>query len=127
MSVAITRGVRIEVHSEYVEARSNPTARIYFFIYHVQIENQGREPVTLEARHWVITDGHGEAQEVRGPGVVGETPRLEPGGVYGYTSACPLNTAVGSMHGTYRMRQDSGEVFDAEIASFTLSVPYAIN
>ncbi len=127
MSVSVTRGVRIEVHSEYMEARSNPGARVYFFIYHVQIENLGSEPVTLEARHWIITNGFGDARDVQGPGVVGETPRLEPGDSFAYTSACPINTAVGSMCGSYRMRGDSGVVFDAEIGTFTLSVPYAIN
>ncbi len=110
-----------------MEARPNPGARVYFFIYHVQIENLGSEPVTLEARHWIITNGFGDARDVQGPGVVGETPRLGPGDSFAYTSACPSNPAVGARCGSYRMRGDSGVVFDAEIGTFTLSVPYAIN
>lgn len=127
MSEAITRGVRITVESEFVPERSSFDDSSFFFVYHVTIENRGRVPVQLVSRHWIITDGGGREQEVRGPGVVGEQPRLEPGSSFRYTSACPLSTRVGSMRGSYQMVTDEGEEFDAEIAPFTLATPGALN
>lgn len=123
MSEAITRGVRILVESEYVPSRSDPDTQSYFFAYHVTIRNEGEETVQLVSRHWIITDASGKEQEVRGLGVVGEQPRLEPGEGFSYTSACPLSTPVGSMRGSYQMVTDGGEIFEAWIAPFTLAVP----
>ena len=96
------------------------------FIYKVLITNEGTRTVQLMSRHWVITDGNGRVEEVRGPGVVGEQPFLEPGESFEYTSGCPLGTPFGTMQGTYQMMR-SGEMFDVEIAPFTLSEPFAIN
>lgn len=120
-SDATTRGVRITVESRYLPQRSVPSAKHWFFIYTVQIENVGTERVQLLARHWIITNGNGEVREVRGPGVVGEQPLLAPGQRFEYTSACPLDTSVGTMHGSYQMVTSSGEGFDATIEPFALA------
>jgi ApaG protein len=126
-SEAITRGVRVRVASSYVAERSAPEESHWFFIYHVIIGNEGGETVRLVTRHWIITDANGHVEEVKGPGVVGEQPVLAPGQSFEYTSACPLGTPFGSMHGTYQMVTDAGEQFDAEIAPFSLAEPHAIN
>jgi len=121
MSTAVTRGVRVDVESEYSEERSNPEKGIYFFVYHVVISNVGEETVRLISRHWIITNADGKKEEVRGPGVVGEQPTLKAGESFEYSSFCPLNTPFGMMHGTYQMVTQGGEEFDAMIAPFTLS------
>jgi len=127
MSEAITRGVAITVRSFYVAERSEPERDYYFFAYRVRIANVGDEPVQLISRHWIITDGEDNVEEVKGPGVVGEQPHLAPQQAFEYTSACPLPTPVGTMQGTYQMVLDSGEGFDAEVAPFTLAAPNALN
>ena len=126
-SEKVTRGVRVRVQSVYVEERSSPDDGHWFFAYQVNVLNEGEETVQLVSRHWVITDGDGHEQEVRGAGVVGEQPVLAPGESFEYTSACPLTTAVGSMHGSYQMVTDSGGRFDATIAPFGLGVPTAVH
>ena len=126
-SEASTRGVRVEVRSRYVPERSNPEKNAWFFAYTVRVTNDGDVTVQLLSRHWIITNADGHVEEVRGPGVIGAQPVLEPGESFEYTSACPLPTAFGTMHGTYQMRTDSDERFDAEIAPFGLSMPYAVN
>ena len=127
MSEAITRGVAITVRSFYVPERSDPARDYYFFAYRVRIANVGDETVQLISRHWIITDGEDHVEEVQGPGVVGEQPVLDPEQAFEYTSACPLQTRVGTMQGTYQMVLASGEGFDAEIAPFTLAAPNALN
>ena len=122
-----TRGIQIQVRSEYIPARSSPREGNYFFQYHVRISNVGDEPAQLISREWIITNADGEVERVKGPGVVGEQPVLPPGGSFDYTSFCELKTAVGSMHGTYQMVTASGERFDAVIAPFTLAMPNALN
>jgi ApaG protein len=126
-SEAVTRGVRVQVDSFYVPERSEPADDRWFFAYRIKITNEGERTVQLLSRHWIITDGTGKVEEVRGPGVVGHQPRLPPGESFEYTSACPLPTSFGTMHGTYLMVTDSGERFDAEIAPFALGEPYSIN
>ncbi len=126
-SEAVTRGVRVQVRSEYAPQRSNPVSGQWFFLYTVTITNEGTETVQLVSRHWIITDGHGHVEEVRGPGVVGEQPVLRPGEAYTYTSGCPLTTALGTMEGTYQMVTGDGERFDAAIAAFILSEPYTVH
>lgn len=126
-SEAVTRGVRVHVSAEFSDERSRPQVGLWFFLYTVTIANEGSETVQLLTRHWFIQDGAGTVEEVKGPGVVGEHPRLAPGESFQYTSGCPLKTPFGTMHGTYQMVTSSGEKFDAEIATFGLSAPYAVN
>ena len=127
VSEAVTRGVRVRVESEYAPDRSKPSKNQWFFLYTVTITNEGSEVVQLMTRHWIITDGTGRVEEVRGPGVVGKQPRLKPGETFEYTSGCPLATPFGVMEGTYQMVTPSGERFDAKIAPFTLSEPYTVH
>jgi ApaG protein len=122
-----TRGIQIQVRSEYVAARSSPRESSYFFQYHVRIANVGEETAQLISREWIITNADGEVERVKGPGVVGEQPVLPPGSSFDYTSFCELKTAVGSMHGSYQMVTVDGDRFDAIIAPFTLAVPNALN
>ena len=122
-SQAITEGIQVCVEPCYLAGQSEPTKQRYVFAYSVSIANRSQVPVQLVSRHWVITDGAGQIEEVEGPGVVGETPRLEPGADFEYTSGCILRTPRGTMHGTYRMLRDDGSSFDAEIAPFVLATP----
>ena len=126
-SSAISQGIWVGVEAQYVPDHSRPKQNHYFFIYHVTIRNQGRAAARLMTRHWIITDAHGQEEHVRGPGVVGETPHLRPGEAFEYTSACPLPTPVGAMRGSYQMVREDGEMFDAEVAPFTLAVPGVLN
>lgn len=125
-SEAVTRKIRVSVEAEYDETRSSPQQSQWFFLYTVQITNEGPETVQLVSRHWIITDGMGHVEEVRGPGVVGNQPILAPNQSFKYTSGCPLTTPFGSMHGTYQMISRTGEQFDIEIAPFTLTEPYSV-
>ena len=123
-SEAITRDIRVRVEPRFDPRRSRPAEGRWFFLYTVTLENLGEETVQLRSRHWVITDGAGRVEEVRGPGVVGEQPVLAPGESYQYTSGCPLTTDVGKMEGSYQMVDlSSGEGFDIAIAPFTLCAP----
>lgn len=122
-----TRGIRIEVTSEYVPERSSPAEQEYFFQYHVRISNTGTERTKLVSRKWVITDADGQVERAEGPGVVGEQPVLAPGAEFKYTSFCPLRTPVGAMQGSYHMVTTDGEGFDAAISVFTLAVPRALH
>ena len=127
MSDTLTRGVRILVQPQYVADQSNPAESQYLFAYHITIRNEGSETVQLISRHWVITDGEGKTEEVRGPGVVGYQPVLQPGEQFQYTSGCPLATPVGTMHGEFNMVTSDGEKFDANIHAFRLAVPSVLN
>jgi len=126
-SEATTRGIRVKVESTYVPERSAPEHSHWFFIYHVTISNEGEETAQLVSRHWIITDANGQVEEVKGPGVVGEQPKLAPGGSFEYTSACPLPTPFGTMQGTYQMVTSGGDKFEAQIAPFSLAEPRAVN
>jgi ApaG protein len=126
-SEAVTRGVRVKVESEYAAESSEPLKNQWFFLYRVTISNDSSEIVQLLTRHWIITDGTGHVEEVRGPGVVGKQPILKPGESFEYTSGCPLSTPFGVMEGTYQMITESGGRFDAVIAPFTLSEPYNVH
>jgi len=106
---------------------SLPRQNEYRFAYNITITNVGDETAQLVSRHWIITDAEGDVQEVRGPGVIGEQPVLEPGGTFQYTSYCPLKTNVGAMQGSYQMVRPDGRMFEARIAPFTLAVPNALN
>jgi ApaG protein len=119
--------INIEVIPAYIKEQSDPTNNHYVFSYTVTIRNDGDQPARLLTRHWVITDGDGQVQEVRGEGVIGEQPHLQPGEGFQYTSGTFMNTPVGTMQGSYQMIADDGEKFDAEIPSFTLSVPNVLH
>ncbi|MCA9691799.1 MAG: Co2+/Mg2+ efflux protein ApaG [Myxococcales bacterium] len=126
-SEAITRGIRVRVQTRYSPEHSQPSKHHWFYVYTIQIVNLGKETVQLISRHWIITDAHGRVEEVKGAGVVGAQPVLAPGESFEYTSACPLKTPYGTMHGTYQMVTRDGQSFDAEIPPFRLSTPYAVN
>jgi len=115
------------VRPRYHEERSDPVRDYWFFSYTIQISNEGSDQVQLLSRHWVITDATGKTEHVRGPGVVGKTPVLDPGEDFTYTSFCPLGTSLGSMHGSFQMRDWQGEMFDAAIDPFVLEDPATIN
>lgn len=123
-SLAITDGIRVRVQSQYLPDQSSPEDDRYVFAYTITISNEGHVTAQLRTRHWIITDGRGSVEEVRGDGVVGEQPRLSPGQTFQYTSGCVLTTSVGTMQGTYRMWRDDGSHFDAVIAPFSLASPY---
>jgi ApaG protein len=122
-SMALTDGMRVRVQSLYLPDQSSPRNDRYVFAYTITISNEGARTAQLRTRHWIITDGRGSTEEVRGDGVVGEQPRLAPGQSFQYTSGCVLTTPVGTMHGTYRFWRDDGSYFDAEIAPFSLASP----
>jgi ApaG protein len=126
-SEATTHGIRVHVQSHYLPDRSQPELSEWVFAYHVRISNEGSHPARVIGRHWIITDGDGHVEEVEGDDIVGEQPLLEPGESFEYTSGCPLKTPFGTMEGTYRVVTSSGETFNATIAPFSLSEPYAIN
>lgn len=119
--------IRIEVETSYVPEQSAPARKRYVFAYTITISNEGIVPARLLSRHWVITDAAGKVQEVRGEGVVGEQPRLEPGDSFRYTSGAVLETPLGSMQGSYQMVTDEGAEFEAPIAPFRLSMPHALH
>jgi len=122
-----TRGIRVEVTSSYAPDKSSPREGTYLFTYHVRISNVGGETAQLISREWIITNADGEVERVKGPGVVGEKPVLQPGAHFEYTSFCPLKTAVGSMQGSYQMVTQDGTRFDAAISAFTLAVPRSLH
>lgn len=125
MSDTVTRGIRIEVESEYLADHSD--RETYYFAYRVRISNVGGETAQLVSREWIITDENGRVERVQGPGVVGEFPVLDPGQSFEYTSFCPLPTSMGTMHGSYTMRTGDGDQFEAAISPFTLAVPGVVN
>ena len=120
---AETAGVTVRVAVAYLADQSSPVAGRWFWSYHIRIENRREDAVQLLARHWVITDMTGNVHEVRGEGVVGETPRIEPAGSYDYVSGCPLETPSGTMAGKFHMVDDQGSTFDIEIPAFELATP----
>tara|TARA_R110002072_G_scaffold132608_3_gene272740 strand:- start:1414 stop:1806 length:393 start_codon:yes stop_codon:yes gene_type:complete len=124
MYTAVTREIRVQVEPIYLDDQSEPDDAQYVWAYRVQIENEGTETVQLLTRYWHITDGMGRVQEVRGAGVVGEQPVLNPGESYEYTSGTPLPTPSGIMKGSYQMSTPSGEKFDIEVPAFSLDCPH---
>lgn len=119
--------IDITVRTTYVPGQSAPDRNRYVFAYTITITNAGSVPARLVTRHWVITDANEKTQEVRGEGVVGEQPYLEPGMSFEYTSGTILETPVGVMRGSYQMVADDGTRFDADIPAFTLSVPRTLH
>ncbi|MBC2771584.1 Co2+/Mg2+ efflux protein ApaG [Rhizobium sp. AQ_MP] len=120
---ALTRDIEVQVEPYYLEEQSDPDDSRYVWGYRIVISNHSAKAVRLTHRYWHITDQNGQVDEVSGPGVVGEQPRLDPGDTYEYSSGCPLDTPSGMMYGTYRMETDDGESFDVEIPAFSLDSP----
>ena len=124
MYVATTRSIRVTVNPVYLEEQSATENDHYVWAYQVEIENQGEDVVQLLTRHWKITDAMGRVQEVRGAGVVGEQPVLNPGESFQYTSGTPLGAPSGIMVGSYGMENGSGERFDVDVPAFSLDSPH---
>ncbi len=123
----MNENVEVSVRCEFRPESSKPDAKRYAFAYHITISNRGPEHAQLISRHWIITDGNQRREEVRGLGVVGEQPRIPPGQAYQYSSGAVLETAVGTMEGSYRMVRDDGREFSVPIPAFRLAVPHAVN
>ena len=119
--------IRVDVKTAFLPDRSEPARNQYTFAYTITITNRGSVPAQLISRHWVITDGDGKVQEVRGLGVVGQQPLLQPGETFEYTSGATLATALGTMRGSYSMVDEEGQAFTATIPAFTLSVPRVLH
>ena len=119
-----TRAITVTVRPRYLEDQSEPEDGHFVWAYHVRIENDGDETVQLLNRYWCITDGQGRIHEVRGAGVVGEQPVLDPGEIYEYASGTPLATPSGFMRGTYEMEGESGLRFEVAIPAFSLDCPH---
>ncbi|MFT5221070.1 MAG: ApaG protein [Planctomycetota bacterium] len=119
--------IRVDVETRYIEEQSNPEQNYFVFAYTITIQNKGEQGARLLTRHWVITDSNNKIQEVRGDGVVGEQPSLKPGEQFVYTSGTMLETAVGTMKGSYQMIAEDGSEFDATIEEFVLSTPRVLH
>src|SRR5689334_13758372 len=127
MSDAVTEGIRVEVIARHSTENSRPVQGQWVFQYTVRITNQSTDTVQLLTRHWIITDALDHTEEVRGPGVIGQQPVLQPGESFKYSSWCPLRTPTGMMQGAYTMVRSNGEQFEITIAPFGLKAPYTIN
>jgi ApaG protein len=119
--------IDVQVETRFVPDQSKPHDNRYVFAYTVTLHNAGDVPARLLTRHWVITDANGKVEEVRGEGVVGDQPWMRPGDRYQYSSGAVLDTAVGTMQGSYQMLADDGTRFDAPVAPFTLSIPRTLH
>lgn len=117
----------ITATSVFVQSESDPLLSKYFFAYKISVKNKGGQVAQLMSRHWIITDALGHTEEVRGPGIVGLQPRIPPGQVFEYDSACPMRTPSGSMKGYYHFISEDGEPFQVEIPEFYLVSPQAMN
>lgn len=124
MYEAITSGIRIRVEPRFLEDQSTPDDSYYFWGYTIEITNLGTETVQLLSRVWQIRDANGRLEEVRGPGVVGQSPVFEPGQSFTYSSGCPLRTPSGMMVGRYIMTRQSGDTFEVAIPAFSLDSPH---
>ena len=122
-----TPKINIEVSTEYIPQRSNPDEDRYFFTYTITIANSGDQDAQLLSRHWIITDANNNVQEVRGDGVIGQQPVIEPGSSFEYTSGTFLATPVGTMRGSYQMLSQATGLFDTEIPEFLLSYPRTLH
>ena len=127
MSEAKKYDVTVAARATYVADQSDHSRNQYVFAYTITVTNTGSVAARLLSRHWIITDGDHHVQDVKGQGVVGQQPLLNPGESFEYTSGTHLTTAVGTMRGTYQMVADDGRTFDATIPPFTLSVPRVLH
>ena len=119
--------VEVAAATQYLAEQSDEAAGRFVFAYTITLRNTGSVAAQLISRHWIITDAQGLVQEVRGLGVVGAQPRLEPGQSFEYTSGAAIATAVGTMKGAYQMVAADGTRFEAPIPEFTLSVPRVLH
>ncbi len=126
MYTKTTKDIKVTVLPHYLEQQSEPDNDCYVWAYTIQLENHGKDTVKLVNRYWRITDGMGRVQEVRGPGVVGETPVLKPGEAFQYTSGVPLKTPSGIMVGQYEMTLENGEKIDVAVPAFSLDSPFGM-
>ena len=117
----------VTVSPRFLPEQSDPDNDKYLFAYTIRIVNSGQTAAQLMSRHWIITDANQHVEEVRGPGVVGEQPRLAPGEAFEYTSGCPLPTPFGSMRGSYQCVAADGTPFEVPIPEFLLSVPRTLH
>lgn len=124
MYEATTEMIRVRVEPQFREDQSTPDEHYYFWDYTVEIANTGGDTVQLQSRAWQITDANGRLEEVRGPGVIGQSPVLKPGEAFSYTSGCPLRTPSGLMVGQYQMTRGNGDLFEINIPAFSLDSPY---
>lgn len=127
MNDKLVHETEIDIETRYIVEQSEPEKERFVFAYTITIRNRGKTPARLLRRHWIITDGNGNVQEVKGDGVMGEQPYLKPGEGFRYTSGTVLPTPLGSMHGSYKMITDDGHEFDAAIPAFTLSIPNTLH
>ena len=127
VQTAITTRFEISAKVHYNETESCPDRPFYLFHYRICIQNKGNNPAQLISRHWIICDEQGPIEEVKGPGVVGLQPKINPGQTFEYESACPLKTPIGSMKGFYQMQDENGESFEIEIPEFYLIAPMALH
>jgi ApaG protein len=128
MVTEITKGIKVSVETEFQPEYSDPVQSHYVFTYRISIENNSGHVIKLLRRHWYIHDASNIVSEVKGEGVVGQQPVLEPGQVHQYVSGCNLKSGIGKMYGTYQMQKDMDkELFDVTIPAFTMIVPYRLN
>lgn len=124
VETAVTENIKVEVESFYVPEQSDKQMGRYFFSYKIRITNEdANHSIQLLSRHWIIKDGFGRVEEVKGPGVIGQQPNLPPKQSFEYESFCPLATPTGSMHGTYQMQRADGRSIDVKIPEFFLVEP----
>jgi len=119
--------IEVTVETQFLPEQSDPTDERYLFAYRIRVANTGTVAAQLISRHWIITDAEGKIEEVRGLGVVGKQPLLQPGEGFEYSSGCPLPTPVGTMKGTYQMVAEDGTRFDVPISEFVLAVPRTLH
>ncbi|HPI40491.1 MAG TPA: Co2+/Mg2+ efflux protein ApaG [Pseudobdellovibrionaceae bacterium] len=127
MQKTVEYNFEIQVKTVYVSKESRPHENYHFFAYKISILNKGAHSAQLVSRHWIITDSLGGIEEVKGPGVVGIQPKIQPGQTFEYESACPLGTPTGSMKGSYNMLGESGENFQIEVPEFFLIAPNCLH
>lgn len=124
---ATQTGIDISVKTSYLQQQSDPQKKTYAFSYTITIRNNREEPVRILSRHWIITDQHNHVEEVKGKGVVGQQPLIQPGSSFEYSSGTVIASEVGDMHGSYTMETSSGEVFEAPIPLFVLAQPHLLH
>ena len=127
MSEKKLHDINIDVQTSYISSSSEPEAARYVFAYSITIKNEGTIEAQLLSRHWVITDANGKVQEVRGEGVVGEQPHIEPDQSFQYTSGSVIETSVGAMQGSFQFIDSNGDTFDVTIKPFSLSIPRTLH